>query len=83
MSEAGTPSAAGRALAQRRWAGTTPEQRRRNTSAAREARQRAAIDRRIRELVDAAPSLTAEQRAQLVTILQPTTGADREPGAVA
>lgn len=83
------PSTAARALAQRRWRGTTPEQRRQATAAGRAALMRRAVDRRITELVEAAPPLTDEQAAKLSALLgrrpaaNPTPIVDpvRAPGA--
>ncbi len=39
------------------------------------ARKVAAVERRIRELVDAAPPITEEQRSRLATLLNPGTAA--------
>jgi hypothetical protein len=47
-----------------RWRNKTPEDRRRETSAARRALA-------VKELVDQAPELTEEQRARLRALLQP------------
>ena len=52
-----------------RWGGTTAEQRRAATEKMRVARAANVIDRRIAELVEKAPPLTAEQCARLSALL--------------
>jgi hypothetical protein len=59
-----SPVESGRRGARIRWSGTTPEQRRQGTRAARRALA-------VKELVDQAPELTEEQRTRLRTLLQP------------
>jgi hypothetical protein len=52
-----------------RWTGTTPEQRRAQMAEVTAAKTRAAIDRRIDELIASAPPLTEQQRAKLGQLL--------------
>jgi hypothetical protein len=63
----------------RRWDNTTAEERRAAMRAVTEAKIRAAIDRRIDELIAKAPPLSPEQRAKLAQLLdsQPAGGAAR------
>jgi hypothetical protein len=52
-----------------RWANESPEDRRKRMTAMHHARSRAARERRITELIEAAPPLTDEQRARLAVLL--------------
>lgn len=81
------PSDAGRALARGRWSNTTAEERKRATKAATAAsaaaRSKAALDRRIAELVDKAPALTDDQRAKLRQLVNAPTSSAPSPAVVA
>jgi hypothetical protein len=60
-----------------RWTGTTAAERRAQMAEVTAAKTRAAIDRRIDELIAKAPPLTEQQRERLAALLdsQPVGGA--------
>lgn len=60
--------------AKRRWADRTPDERASIMRKTNETRSRNSRERKIREMIEAAPPLTAEQRARLAVLLSANDG---------